>query len=79
MNNKKKTIILIAAFIILLLGASALYNNLSANYKPDSLVVENAGELPDACVCPDGIPFFKMDQGNPDLAHYQCGPKCRIL
>ena len=46
MNNKKKTIILIAVFIILMLGASALYNNLSENYKPDSLVVENnTGEV----------------------------------
>ena len=46
MNNKKKTIILIAVFIILMIGASVLYNNLSANYKPDSLVVENnTGEV----------------------------------
>ena len=40
MNNKKKTLLLIALFIILIVGASALYKTLSANYKPDSLVVE---------------------------------------
>ena len=40
MNNKKKTLVLIALFIILIVGASALYNTLSANYKPDSLMVE---------------------------------------
>ena len=46
MNNKKKTIILIALFIILMVSASVLYNNLSANYKMDSLTVEdNAGKV----------------------------------
>lgn len=41
MNNKKKTIILIALFIVLMVGASVLYNNLSANYKMDSLDSSN--------------------------------------
>ena len=41
MNNKKKTLILIGLFAVLMLGASVLYNNLSANYTLDSLVVEN--------------------------------------
>ena len=40
MNNKKKTIILIVLFIILITGASALYNSLSKNYQPDTLLVE---------------------------------------
>ena len=37
MNNKKKTFILITLFIVLMVGASALYNNLSANFDMDSL------------------------------------------
>ena len=41
MNNKKKTIILIVLFIVLMVGASVLYNNLSANYKMDSLDSSN--------------------------------------
>ena len=41
MNSKKKTLILIALFIVLMVGASVLYNNLSANYKMDSLTVED--------------------------------------
>jgi len=41
MNTKKKTFILIALFAILMIGASILYQNLSANYKMDSLTVEN--------------------------------------
>ena len=41
MNSKKKLIILIGLFFILMVGAFALYNNLSTNYKPDSLIVEN--------------------------------------
>ena len=40
MNNKKKTIILIALFILLMVGATVMYNKLSADYKPDSLMVE---------------------------------------
>ena len=41
MNGKKKTIILIALFVILMIGASVLYNNLSKNYQPDSLLAED--------------------------------------
>lgn len=41
MNGKKKTIILIGIFVVLMVGASVLYNSLSAEYKMDSLVVEN--------------------------------------
>lgn len=41
MNNKKKTIILIALFVVLMVGASVLYNNLSKNYQPDTLLSEN--------------------------------------
>ena len=41
MNTKKKTFILIALFAVLMIGASILYQNLSANYKMDSLTVEN--------------------------------------
>ena len=41
MNNKKKTLILIGLFVLLMAGASILYNNLSANFELDSLVVEN--------------------------------------
>ena len=41
MNNKKKTIILIALFVVLMAGASVLYNNLSKNYQPDTLLSEN--------------------------------------
>ena len=49
MNNKKKTIILIVLFIILMVGASVLYNTLSANYKMDSLTVEDgAGDIKDS-------------------------------
>lgn len=40
MTNKNKTLILIALFVILIAGATVLYNNLSADYKPDSLMVE---------------------------------------
>ena len=48
MNNKKKTIILIALFIVLMVGASFLYNNLSADYKMNSLAVEDgAGDTKD--------------------------------
>ena len=48
MNNKKITIILIVLFIVLIIGASALYNHLSADYKMDSLTVEdNAEEVTD--------------------------------
>lgn len=42
MNSKKKTLILIGLFVIFMVGTSVLYNNLSANYKMDSLVIENA-------------------------------------
>lgn len=38
MKNKKKTFILIALFILLMAGASVLYNNLSADFKMDSLM-----------------------------------------
>lgn len=41
MNNKKKTIILVVLFIVLMAGASVLYNNLSKNYQPDTLLTEN--------------------------------------
>lgn len=41
MNNKKKTIILITLFIVLMVGASVLYNNLSADYEMNSLAVED--------------------------------------
>ena len=41
MNHKKKTLILIGLFAILMIGASILYNTLSANYTLDSLIVEN--------------------------------------
>ena len=41
MNNKKKTLILIGLFAVLMIGASVLYNNLSANYTLDSLVVDS--------------------------------------
>ena len=41
MNSKKKTLILIALFIVLMVGASVLYNNLSANYKMGSLDSSN--------------------------------------
>ena len=41
MNNKKKTIILIVLFIVLMAVASVLYNNLSKNYQPDTLLTEN--------------------------------------
>lgn len=44
MNGKKKTIILIGLFVVLMVGASVLYRSLSANYKLDSLVVENDTE-----------------------------------
>lgn len=37
MNNKKKTLILIALFIFLMVGASVLYNNLSADFEMDPL------------------------------------------
>ena len=37
MNNKKKTLILIALFVVLMVGASALYNNLSADFEMDPL------------------------------------------
>ena len=48
MNNKKKTIILIVLFIILMVGASVLYNNLSADYEMNSLAVEDgAGDTKD--------------------------------
>ena len=42
MNNKKKTIILIALFVVLMAGTSVLYNNLSKNYQPDTLLTENS-------------------------------------
>ena len=41
MNNKNKTLIFIILFAVLMIGSSILYNNLSTNFKPDSLVVEN--------------------------------------
>lgn len=41
MNNKKKTIILVVLFIVLMAGTSVLYNNLSKNYQPDTLLTEN--------------------------------------
>ena len=41
MNGKKKTFILIALFVILMVGASVLYNSLSKNYQPDTLLSEN--------------------------------------
>lgn len=41
MNNKKKIIILVVLFIVLMAGASVLYNNLSKNYQPDTLLTEN--------------------------------------
>ena len=41
MNNKKKTIILIGLFTLIMVGASILYNSLSANFEMDSLVTEN--------------------------------------
>ena len=41
MNNKKKTFILVVLFIVLMAGASVLYNNLSKNYQPDTLLTEN--------------------------------------
>lgn len=41
MNNKNKTLIFIGLFAVLMIGASALYNSLSANYTLDSLVLEN--------------------------------------
>ena len=48
MNNKKKTIILIVLFIVLMVGASVLYNNLSADYEMNSLAVEDgAGDTKD--------------------------------
>ena len=48
MNNKKKTIILIALFIVLMVGASVLYNNLSADYEMNSLAVkDDAGDTKD--------------------------------
>lgn len=48
MNNKKKTIILITLFIVLMVGASVLYNNLSADYEMNSLAVEDgAGDTKD--------------------------------
>lgn len=40
MNEKKKTLILIGLFIILVAGASVLYNSLSKNYQPDTLLSE---------------------------------------
>ena len=39
MNSKKKTLILIALFIVLIIGASILYNSLSADFELDSLSV----------------------------------------
>ena len=39
MNNKKNTIILIIIFVALMIGTSVLYNSLSKNYKPDSLII----------------------------------------
>ena len=42
MNNNKKTIILIALFVVLMAGASVLYNNLSKNYQPYTLLTENS-------------------------------------
>ena len=40
MNSKNKTILLIALFVILMAGASVLYNSLSKNYQPDTLLSE---------------------------------------
>ena len=39
MNSKKKTLILITLFIVLIIGASILYNSLSADFELDSLSV----------------------------------------
>ena len=40
MNEKKKTLILIGFFVILVAGASVLYNSLSKNYQPDTLLAD---------------------------------------
>ena len=40
MNHKNKTLILIGLFVILIAGASVLYNNLSADFKMDSLMIQ---------------------------------------
>lgn len=47
MNSKKKTLILIALFVVLMVGASALYNGLSANFTPDALSVADGIESTD--------------------------------
>lgn len=41
MNEKKKTLILIGLLVILVAGASILYNSLSENYQPDTLLAED--------------------------------------
>ena len=47
MNSKKKTLILIVLFIVLMVGASVLYNSLSADFTLDSLSVEEGVENTD--------------------------------
>ena len=47
MNSKKKTLILIVLFIVLMVGASVLYNSLSADFTLDSLSVEEGVESTD--------------------------------
>ena len=41
MNEKKKTLLLIGLFVILVAGASILYNSLSKNYQPDTLLADD--------------------------------------
>ena len=43
MNHRTK-IFMAVLFVILMIGASVLYHNLSAEYKMDSLVIENSNE-----------------------------------
>ena len=40
--NMKKLIIVILAFIVLLAGAGMLYNQLSGQFTPDSIVEDNS-------------------------------------
>lgn len=47
MSSKKKTFILIALFIVLMVGASVLYNGLSADFTLDSLSVAEGVENTD--------------------------------
>lgn len=50
MNSKKKTLILIALFIVLIIGASILYNSLSADFELDSLSVAEGVDSTDDTV-----------------------------